>query len=186
MIRNKNSIDCIGKNYSDKFKNGTKESVIVTNNGIPIALCLAPSNIHDINIVKETITKSIIDLNNSKIGGDKGYISTKLKTELKVNNNIDFITETKENSKNINNIKNKKFLKKRYIVENFFAWNKNIKKIQLRYKKYEENFNQFIYLSFGLITQDKFKNINFKINNRIVKIYENKIISNNRLLYSFF
>ena len=140
----------------------------------------------DINIVKETITKSIIDLNNSKIGGDKGYISTKLKTELKVNNNIDFITETKENSKNINNIKNKKFLKKRYIVENFFAWNKNIKKIQLRYEKYEENFNQFLYLSFGLITQDKFKNINFKINNRIVKIYENKIISNNQLLYSFF
>ncbi len=59
MIRNKNGIDCKGRNYSDKFKNGTKESVIVTENGIPIALQCVPSNIHDINTVKETINNSI-------------------------------------------------------------------------------------------------------------------------------
>ena len=191
MIRNKNGIDCIGRNYSDKFKNGTKQSVIVTENGIPISFILVPSNVHDINTVKDTIKNSIIDLNKSKlvnglnIGGDKGYISNKLKEDLKKNNNINFITETKENSKNKNSLKYIKFLKKRYIVENFFAWNKNIKKIQLRYERYIENFNQIVYLSFGLVTQNKINEDKFKINNRIVKIYENKIISNERLLYSF-
>ena len=136
MIRNKNGIDCIGRNYSDKFKNGTKQSVIVTENGIPISFLLVPSNIHDINTVKETIKNSIIDLNGTKlnkginIGGDKGYISKNLKDDLKENNNINFITDTKENSKNKNSLKYIKFLKKRYIVENFFAWCKNIKKTQ--------------------------------------------------------
>jgi hypothetical protein len=191
MIRNKNGIDCIGRNYSDKFKNGTKQSVIVTENGIPISFILVPSNVHDINTVKDTIKNSIIDLSKSKlvnglnIGGDKGYISNKLKEDLKENNNINFITETKENSKNKNSLKYIKFLKKRYIVENFFAWNKNIKKIQLRYERYIENFNQIVYLSFGLVTQNKINEDKFKINNRMVKIYENKIISNERLLYSF-
>lgn len=185
MIRNKNGVDCIGRNYSDKFKNGTKESVIVTQNGIPIALYNVPSNIHDINTVKETVKNSILNLNGSNIGGDKGYISIKIKNELKNKNNINFITETKDNSKNINNLKNKNFLKKRYIVENFFAWNKNIKKLQLRYERYIENFNQLLYLSFGIVTQEKFKNTNFKINNRIIKTYQNKIIKNEKLFYSF-
>lgn len=175
MIRNKNGIDCIGKNYSDKFKNGTKESVIVTENGIPIALYCVPSNIHDINTVKETINNSIINLNGSNVLKGSN-ISLKIKNDLKNINNINFITETKENSKNINNLKNKKFLQKRYIVENFFAWNKNIKKVQLRHERYITNFNQLLYLSFGLVTQEKFKNIKFKINNKIIKTYENKII----------
>ena len=90
MIRNKNGIDCIGRNYSDKFKNGTKQSVIVTENGIPISFILVPSNVHDINTVKDTIKNNIINLDKSKlvnelnIGGDKGYISNKIKEDLKI------------------------------------------------------------------------------------------------------
>ena len=51
--------------------------------------------------------------------------------------------------------------------------------------RYIENFNQIVYLSFGLVTQNKINEDKFKINNRMVKIYENKIISNESLLYSF-
>ena len=129
MIRNKQGIECIGRNYSDKFKNGTKSSVICTKNGIPISLVCVPSNIHDINTVENTINNSIIKLSNINIGGDKGYKSEKIKNNLKKNNNINFITDDKINSKNKNNNKSKKFLKERYIIENLFAWIKNKRKI---------------------------------------------------------
>lgn len=177
MIRNKQGIECIGKNYSDKFKNGTKSSVITTNNGIPISLVCIPSNIHDINTVEDTIYKSILNMKNKKIGGDKGYKSQYLKDKLKKNNNIDFITDNKQNTKIKNNKKDNKFLKKRYIIENFFSWLKNNKKIQLRYDKSIQNYEQFTYLSFGLIVENKFKNNLFNITKRIIKIYENKIIN---------
>jgi len=128
MIRNKQGIECIGRNYSDKFKNGTKSSVICTKNGIPISLICVPSNIHDINTVEETIKNSIIKLNNFKIGGDKGYKSEKIKNKLKKNNNINFITDHKTNSIIKNSNKDKEFLKKRHIIENLFSWLKNKKK----------------------------------------------------------
>ena len=93
----------IGFSHSDKFKKGTKSSVISTQNGIPIALLCVPSNIHDINTVEDTINNSILNLNNKKIGGYKGYISNIIKDNLKKNKNINFITDYKKNSKIENN-----------------------------------------------------------------------------------
>jgi hypothetical protein len=66
MIRNKQGSDCIGRKYSDKFKNRTKSSVITTKNGISIALYYTKSNIHNINTVENTIYNSIFKLNNKK------------------------------------------------------------------------------------------------------------------------
>ena len=184
MIRNKQGIECIGRNYSDKFKNGTKSSVISTENGIPLGLKIVPSNIHDINTVEDTIYNSIIKLNNKKIGADKGYVSKKLKDKLKLEKNIELITENKNNSKYKNTHDKKTFLKKRYIIENLFAWLKNNKRVQLRYDKFLQNYEQLHYLSFGLIVQNKFKNHSFAISKRMIKIYENKII-NSELLNIF-
>jgi transposase len=177
MVRNKQGIECIGMNYSDKFKNGTKTSVITTQNGIPISLVCVPSNIHDVNTVEDTIYTSILNLKNKKLGGDKGYISKSLKDKLKTTKNIDLITDHKTNTKNKNNKKNKIFLKKRYIIENLFSWLKNNKRVQLRYDKSIQNYQQFTYLSFGLIVENKFKNNFFNITKRMIKIYENKIVN---------
>ena len=124
--------------------------VIVSKSGTPLLLLLIPNNIHDINTVINTINNSYININKSKLGGDKGYISKKIMNELKNNYNITFITykrkkrRTKEEivyDKN-NKIKHKekkdtnentKFLKKRVVVENMFSWIKNNKRIQIRY-----------------------------------------------------
>ena len=66
-IRNKHGIECIERNYADKWKNGTKISVITSKSGIPLSTILIPCNIHDVN----TIDNSLISLENSKLGGIK-------------------------------------------------------------------------------------------------------------------
>ena len=59
--------------------------------------------------------------------------------------------------------------------------------MQLRYDKYIQNFEQFTYLSFGLIVEKKFKNTKntknkkFNITERMIKIYENKIINSSSI-----
>jgi transposase len=62
----------IGPNHYDRNKNG-----------IPIGLSLAPSNIHDVNLVENTIDNIAIKIVGSRIGADKGYISFSLKEKLK-------------------------------------------------------------------------------------------------------
>ena len=151
--------------------------MICTKNGIPISLICEPSNIHDINTVEYTINNRIIHLKNIKIGGDKGYKSEKIKNDLYNKYKINFITDHKKNSIKKNKDKDINFLRERYIIENLFSWLKNKRRIELRYDKTIKNYEQFTYFAFGLIVENKFKNINFNITNRMIKIYENKIIN---------
>ena len=201
-IRNKHGIDCIGKNYSDKGKNGTKISVITSTSGIPLSSILIPCNVHDITTVISTINNSVIPLQESKLGGDKGYISKKLTDELKKNYKIKLITfkrkkrRTKEQIlyDKKNNIKHKeeqdtifntKFLKNRIIIENMFSWIKNNKRIQIRYDKHYKKYESFINLAFIKLITKRFSEQYFidrkkeypKINIRLFRIYRNKILN---------
>jgi transposase len=83
MTKNINGYEYIGSNHYDRNRNGNKISIVVTKMGIPIGLKLEPSNIHDVNIVNDTIDNIAIKIVGSKIGGDKGYISSELKNNLK-------------------------------------------------------------------------------------------------------
>ena len=53
--------------------------------------------------------------------------------------------------------------------------------MQLRYDKYIQNYEQFTYMSFGQIVENKFKNISFNITKRMIKIYENKIVNSSMI-----
>ena len=79
MTKNINGSEYIGPNHYDRNKNGNKISIVVTKTGIPIGLKLAPSNIHDINLVEDTLDNISIKIIGSRIGADKGYIYNNLK-----------------------------------------------------------------------------------------------------------
>ena len=111
--------------------------IIVTKTGIPIGIKLAPANIHDINLVDDTIDNISIKIVGCRIGADKGYISKKLKEKLKNDKNIDLITCNKRNSENI-------FLKGRYIVENTNTWIKDYRRVNNRYEQKALHYEQII------------------------------------------
>ena len=170
MTKNINGSEYIGPNHYDRNKNGNKISIVVTKTGIPIGLKLAPSNIHDINLVEDTLDNISIKIIGSRIGADKGYISNNLKKNLKKNKNIDLITCNKSNSKNnINTLEENKFLEGRYIIENLNTWIKNYRRVRNRYEKNALNYEQLIFLSINNIILNKFKDLlfidyEFKIN----------------------
>ena len=162
MTKNINGHEYIGPNHYDRNRNGNKISIIVTKSGIPLGLKLEPSNIHDINIVNDTIDNISVKIVGSRIGWDKGYISTDLKNNLKKNKDINLITYNKSNAKNnINTVEENNFLKRRYIVENTNAWIKDYRRVNNRYEKKALNYEQLIFLSINNIILNKFKTLSF-------------------------
>ena len=162
MIKNINGSEYIGPNHYDRNKNGNKISIIVTKTGIPLGLKLAPSNIHDINLVEDTIDNISIKIIGSRIGADKGYISNNLKKKLKKDKDIDLITCNKSNTKNnLNTDEENKFLEGRYIIENLNTWIKNYRRVRYRYEKNALNYEQIIFFSINNIIINKFKDLSF-------------------------
>ena len=170
MTKNINGSEFIGSNHYDRNRNGNKISIVVTKHGIPIGLKLETSNVHDVNIVNDTIDNISIKIVGSRLGADKGYISSTLKNNLKINKNIDLITCNKSNSKNnINTIEENNFLKGRYIIENTNTWIKDYRRVNNRYEKKALNYEQLIFFSINNIILNKFKDLlfidyEFKIN----------------------
>jgi transposase len=176
MIKNINGYEYLGSNHYDRNRNGNKISIIVTKTGIPIGIKLAPSNIHDINLVNDTIDNISIKIVGCRIGADKGYISKELKEKLKNDKNIDLITCNKRNSKNyINTLSENIFLKGRYIVENTNTWIKDYRRVNNRYEQKALNYEQIIFFTINNIILNKFKNLSFIDYEFKIEFYEKNI-----------
>jgi transposase len=173
MIKNIKGTEFLGMNHYDRNRKGNKVSIVVTKTGIPLGMCLSTSNIHDINLIEDTLDDIKIKIIGSRLGGDKGYISKKIKDKLKKEKNINLITNLRNNSKETLNTEDKEFLKKRHIVENTFSWLKNNKKLINRYESKAINFEQNWYLSFIILITNRYKNLVF--NNSIINSIFNNL-----------
>jgi len=146
MIKNIQGRDGIGINHYDRGRKGVKISVIVTNQGIPLGMKVSKSNIHDLNLVNETIDDIKIKIVGSRLVGDKGYVSSKMKNELLLKRGIRMIYPLKKGEKKVISQQDKKLLKDRHIVENFFSWMKQYRRIRNRYDHQVANYIGFCYL----------------------------------------
>ena len=146
MIKNINGHDFTGANHYDRNRKGNKISVIVNDKGIPISLHLSTSNIHDSKLIEKTINNTSIQIISSRLIADKGYINSKLKRKLK-KKKISLIYPYRKNQKKNNTTFEKNLLKGRYIVENYFGWLKQYRRVQQRYDSIAINYMNFIYLA---------------------------------------
>ena len=124
-------------NYQDKNKNGTKITSIIDEHRFPLYLRVDPSNVHDAKIFKSAIC-DLDELQNLgekiTIVGDKGYIINieNFKKKRILKRNIKLIFPPRKNQKRKSSNKERKALKKRPIIENFFSSMKQFKKIDKR------------------------------------------------------
>jgi transposase len=161
MIKNNRGVDEIGANHYDRYRNATKVSVVVSQQGIPLGLSFKGANVHDVKMVFDTINDVQIKIAGSTTLADKGYNSIKLKKDMKEKYKIDLIYPLKKNQKNIRlTDKERSKLKERTVVENYFAWMKSYRRIMLRYEKNVINYASFCYLSASNILCNKLFNMN--------------------------
>ena len=158
-IKSINGIDCIGRNSTDRGRNGTQLSVIVDLIGVPVGYYLDPANVHDTKMMHNTFKNKIYKRKSrSKLYGDKGY-SIKNCVKIAEDYNCTLLCENKINAVNKlfpdNNKTVKDIRKHRYVVEASFSWMKGFRKIILRYDRYIDNFEAYILIAFSLVTCKK-------------------------------
>ncbi len=146
----------------------TKLSIITDNNGVPVGIDIKGGNVHDINMLEDTLDSIPIDIYSTEyLIGDKGYcIGDEQSKKLYRKYLLDLITPRKRNSRRIfsdeyNQTRHKK-LRGRFVVayismrlasrslEQSFGWLKKYKRLRNRCEKKINIFSSFIY--FGRTT----------------------------------
>lgn len=158
FIPNKFGKDKIARNVFYKSKNGTKISLIIDSNNIPISVILKPGNIHDVNFIDEHM-KDIIYLskkckhNKKYFLADKGYASLNVRSKLNQYGYIVYIPK-KKNSKTNYHFDQKKY-KLRLNIEHIFARLKLFRRIMNRYDSLLKNYVSFLYLALIFVFIEK-------------------------------
>ena len=145
MIKNVKGKDEIGVNHYDRGKKGSKISLLITKEGIPLNLKMIGSNVHDLKAFESQIKDIKIKYVGSRIIGDKGNSSKRVKDDLK-KEGISLITPSKKNQKSSNTKLEKTLLKERSVVENVFSWVQQRRRIRLRYEVKKLHYQEFYYL----------------------------------------
>ena len=83
MIKNNRGVDEIGANHYDRYRNATKVSVVVSQQGIPLGLSFKGANVHDTKMIFDTIDDVQIKIAGSSTLADKGYNAASPKSSLK-------------------------------------------------------------------------------------------------------
>lgn len=164
-IKSINGNDCIGRNSTDRGRNGTHLSVIVDLIGIPVGYFMEPANVPESKMMDNTFKNKIYKRKaKSKTYSDKAYSSRKCISIAK-SYNIELVGENKKNFVNKIFPEGRKRLEElkshRYVVEAHFSWLRSYKHLTLRYDRYIKNYEGFLLIAFSLITCHKMISYNF-------------------------
>ena len=130
-----------GKNPTDRGKRGVKKSIIVDRKGAPIAISVAPANVHDSKIFNDTFNLNFCTTTHVKIlAADSAYDSKKIKNLCKEKN---FILLAAENKRRKNTDKKPYKPLHRWIVERTFAWLHQYRSIKTCWAKAKSSYLAF-------------------------------------------
>ncbi len=155
MVRNMNGTEDIGRNHYDRMRNGSKVTIVVTQEGIILSMKVTGSNIHDSRLVLDSLEDINIKIIGTRLVGDKGYNSIKLKKEVKEKNDVILIYPLKKSQKGALTDSEKEDLSHRHVVENCFSWIRRYRRLAVRYDRLTSTMVEFYYLAALNITCNK-------------------------------
>ena len=138
--------------YSGKHKKtGTKISLVVDHNGIPLGMEVVPGNIHDLKCAETTVRELKVGKKTGvrTLNADKGYDSQNLRRILRKRAIQPNIPSRVFKTRRLRGRKpkyDKTVAKQRPFVERTFAWLKSFKKLKLRTDRTKFMFEGFVLL----------------------------------------
>ena len=135
----------IGKTKRGK---GSKIMAIADGNGLPVAISTHDASPHEVNLVKETLSKSFIRTKPKRLIGDMAYDSDPLDKELK-KQKIKMIAPHRANRVKpaTQDGRELRRYKRRWKVERLFAWIQQFRRCQTRFDYYENNYLAFVQIA---------------------------------------
>ena len=146
----------VGKNPTDRGKQGTKRSLLSEGGGVPIALCVAGSNRNDFKLLGETIESIALERPMPTVEReqgmclDKGYDYDEVR-EILVE--FGFTAHIRARGEEAQAIEREAGYKaRRWVVERTHSWMNRFRAILVRWEKKAANFLALLHLACAYIT----------------------------------
>lgn len=149
LVPSFNFLDTTG--YSGKYKKtGTKISTLVDFRGLPLNVCFASGNRHDMPLAIPTIVNNPIG-KPKLILADKGYDSDKLRLKLKKDGIHSNIPQRSIKNRKLDENYNIPLGKMRFKIERTNAWIKSFRRLHFRFDVTLASFKALSYLALIVI-----------------------------------
>jgi putative transposase len=146
----------VGKNPTDRGKQGTKRSLLTEGGGVPIGLCVEEANRNDFKLLRETIESIAIERlvptaqREQGMCLDKGYDYDEVREILK---EFGFTVHIRVRGEEAQDIKREAGYKaRRWVVERTHSWMNRFRAILVRWEKKAANFLAMLHLACAYIT----------------------------------
>ncbi len=137
-------------------KNGTKRSLLVNGNGIPLSLVVSGAQQHDVKLLEPTLDNIVIERPADKkapqqhLCGDKGYAGQPAQESIRGRN---YVPHVRQRGEEIENKKrNPRCRARRWVVERTHSWLNRFRKLLVRFDKTVASYEGLLELACALIT----------------------------------
>lgn len=144
----------VGKNPTDRAKNGTKQSVLVERDGGPLAVVIAGANVVDQKLLEATIEAIVVERPDPRtceqnLCLDKGYDNT---TGHEVTARHGYVAHIRPIGRDRREKRRPgRRRPRRWVVERTLAWLSKCRALLIRYDKHDVNYLGLIQLACGLL-----------------------------------
>ena len=129
-------------------------------NGLPIAICIADGNRHDVVLTEQTLDAAFVDELPPRLIGDKAWDSKKHEVTLAEQRELELIAPKRQGqhpSRRKQDGRKLRRAKRRWMVERLFAWLQNFRRLVTRWEHKAENFLGFLQLGCVVILLRQFR-----------------------------
>ena len=147
--------DTIGRNPTDRGKNGTKKSLLVEAKGGPLAVVIAGANRHDTKLLAATLEAIVVDRPAPSaeypqhLCLDKGYDNPTGEAAVTAYHYVPHIRRIGEEKLDAQG--EKRHPARRWVVERTFAWLSKCRALLVRYDKKSSNYLALLQLACALL-----------------------------------
>ena len=145
-----------GPNPTDRGKSGTKRSLLVEGNGIPVSLAVGGANRHDMKLTGLTLGSIMVTKpeptceSPQNLCADKGYDYPEVRELLEDWGYTIHIRSRGEEAKSRKQIPG--YRARRWVVERTQAWLNRFRRLLIRWEKKAENYLAMLHLACACIT----------------------------------
>ncbi|WP_150081036.1 IS5 family transposase [Chlorobium phaeobacteroides] len=147
--------ETVGRNPTDRGKNGTKRHILVDGRGVPLSIVVTGANRHDVTQLKAVLENIVVKRPESEqnLCADKGYQG---KPALLIILSEHYIPHVKQFNEEVQEKKdNPNYKPRRWVVEVSHSWFNRFRKILVRFEKLNERYEALLFMAASIIALRK-------------------------------
>jgi transposase len=160
MVKAPLALESVGRNPTDRGKNGSKRSLLVDERGVPLSIVLSGANTHDVKLLAATLDGIVVKRPGEgsprqNLCLDAGYVGEPAKREVEERGYVPHVRPRGEEIADKD--KNPEFKARRWVVEVCHSWFNRFRKLLVRYEKMERSYLGLLMLAASVIVLRKIK-----------------------------